>query len=94
MVSEGLKAVLTGGTREEKAALAFEFLSLLLGDDPPPEVTILRPNGDVFGTFVSPQLRRRLLTIDQLETLDRRSEATAVSRPFKSLETLSVPEND
>ncbi len=83
MISDDLKAILTSGTRERKGrGRVPEFLSLLLGNDPPPEVTILRPDGDVFGSFVAPKLRKRLVTLEQLAELDRRHEAPAIPRQF------------
>jgi hypothetical protein len=86
-IKDQIRDVLAHGTFEEKASLAMDILPLFFGGEPKSETTVLRPDRRVYGSFLSEPFRQRLITVDQLATLDRRHEGPATRRSFQSLES-------
>lgn len=64
VLTEDLKQLLASASGESRRALVHEVFSLLLGDPPTQEATVLRPDGSVFGYFVPNEHRGVLTRVD------------------------------
>jgi hypothetical protein len=76
---------------DQRAALVYELLHLLLGEEPPDEVSILGPDKRVYGYFFSPRRRKQLtMSSERRAEIDRRRHLAVSDPPVSRIEERKV----